>query len=324
MSALRIVDADPRRLERWDEHVERAVNGTLFHLRAFLDYHGERFRERERFLLVLDGDTVLAQLPATVDDEPTGRVLRSPYGASYGGLVFQRQPTFAQATEVAAALVDWLREEHIERAILTPPIGVCSSLPLDVVEFALATAGFEIANRDISSVVRLDPGVPVDESATSRARNAARKAERSGVTVEARADLDDFWRVLEATFERHGARPTHSLAELRDLAERLPDRVYIDVAYHGGEPVAGVAYFVVNPRVNSSFYLAQRPERQELNGLTSCVLHGLARSREQGYCWFDFGTSTTQMQPRENIFRFKEQFGSVGQFRQTLEWRASA
>jgi hypothetical protein len=320
MSDLRIVDADPRRLERWDEHVERAVNGTLFHLRSFLAYHDDRFRDRERFLLVLDGDTVLAQLPAAVEDG----VLRSPYGASYGGFAFQRQPTFAQATAIADAFVAWLREEEIERAILTPPIGACAPLPLDVVAFALIAAGFASVNRDISSVVRLDAELPVDETVSSRARNSSRKAERSGVTVETRASVDDFWRVLEATFKRHGTQPTHTYAEFCELAERLPDRVYADVAYHDGEPVAGVGYFVINRRVNSSFYLAQYPERQELNGLTACVLHGLERARQEGYRWFDFGTSTAQMQPRENIFRFKEQFGSAGQFRETFEWRSGA
>jgi len=319
MSALRIVEADDRRLERWDEHVENAVNGTLFHLRSFLGYHGDRFGGRERFLLVLDGDTVLAQLPAAIDEE---RVLRSPYGASYGGFAFQRQPTYAQAKELADVLVAWLREQRVARAVITPPIGVCSELPLDVVAFALLAAGFESVNRDVSSVVRLDPAVPTDQTVTSRARNSARKAERSGVTVETRAALEDFWRALESTFERHGTAPTHTFAEFRDLAERLPDRIYADVAYHDGEPVAGVAYFVVNRRVNSSFYLAQDPDRQELNGLTSCVLHGLERARQEGYRWFDFGTSTAQMQPRDNIFRFKEQFGSVGQFRETFEWRA--
>jgi hypothetical protein len=29
------------------------------------------------------------------------------------------------------------------------------------------------------------------------------------------------------------------------------------------------------------------------------------------------------MQPRENVFRFKEQFTNVGQFRETFEWAAS-
>lgn len=322
MSALRIVEADDRRLARWDEYVARAVNGTLFHLRAFLGYHGERFAGSERFLLALDGDTVFAQLPAALDGADGARTLRSPYGASYGGFVFQRYPTFAQASSLVDALLEWLGSAGVERAVLTPPIAACSPQPLDVVSFALLAAGFESVNRDVSSLVRLDAGLPVDRVVAARARNAARKAEREGVSLRTRGNLEDFWRVMDATFEQHGTAPTHTLDEFRRLSERLPDRVYVDVTYHAGEPIAGVGYFVVNDDVNSSFYLCQRPDRRELNGLTLCVLRGLERAQRDGYRWFDFGTSTAGMQPRGNIFRFKEQFGAVGQFRETLEWSA--
>lgn len=321
MSVFRVVEADGRRLERWDDDIARSVNGTLFHLRRFLAYHRDRFRDVERFLVVLDGDSLVAQLPAAVEDSPDGRRFRSPYGASYGSFAFQRYPTFAQATRVVEALLAWLAAEQIERAALTPPIAACSALPLDVVTFALLAAGFTSVNRDVSSVARLDPQVSADRAVTSRARNSARKAEREGVTVRTRADVGDFWAVMDATFSRHGTDPTHTREEFAWLVETLPERVYADIAYHDGEPVAGVGYFVINDLLNSSFYLCQRPDRRDLNGLTLCVMRGLERSQEEGYGWFDFGTSTAGMEPRENVFRFKEQFSSVGQLRETLEWR---
>lgn len=322
MSRIRITDAEGRFLDRWDDDVARSVNGTLFHLRSFLAYHGERFRNRDRFLLVLDGDSLVAQIPVAIFDEPDGAGLRSPYGASYGGFAFQRYPTFSQAIRIVEALLAWAEAEHVTRAILTPPIAACSGLPLDVFHFALLARGFVSTNRDVSSLVALDSALPVDTIVTSRARTTARKAEREGVTIRHRAGVEDFWPVVEATFERHGASPTHTEAEFGWLTSVLPDRVYADVAYHDGQPVAGVGYFVVNRLVTSSFYLCQRPDRRDVHGLTLCVLRGLEQARGDGFRWFDFGTSTAGMEPRENVFRFKEQFGNVGQFRETFEWRA--
>jgi hypothetical protein len=203
---------------------------------------------------------------------------------------------------------------------MTPPIAACSALPLDVVHFALLDAGFRSVNRDVSSVVALDPDVGVDAIVASRARQNSRKAQREGVLIEPRGAIDDFWSVVDATFNRHGTRPTHSLQEFRWLSEALPNRVYADVAYCDGQPVAGVGYFVINRLVTCSFYLCQRPDRQELRGLTLCILRGLENAQRQGYRWFDLGTSTAGMMPRENIFRFKEQFTRVGQFRETFEW----
>jgi hypothetical protein len=320
MSGLRIAEASGRSLDRWDEDVERSVNGTLFHLRRFLAYHGERFSGQERFLLVLDGDGLLAQIPVAIADEPGGRWLRSPYGASYGGFAFQRYPTWSQARRAVGALLEWCEAESVTRVTLTPPIGACADLPLDIVSFALLHHGFRSSARDVSSVVALDGELGIEELVASRARNTARKAEREGVRVHERADLDDFWSVMDATFERHGTQPTHTLEDFSRLARTVPDRVNVDVAYHDDVPVAGVAYFVVNRLVSSSFYLAQRPDQRELGGLTLCLMRGLARARSEGYRWFDFGTSTASMEPRENVFRFKEQFACAGQFRETFEW----
>jgi hypothetical protein len=320
MSALRIAEAGARSLDRWDEEIERSVNGTLFHLRRFLAYHGERFRGQERFLLVLGGDSVLARIPVAITGEPGGRWLRSPYGASYGGFAFERYPTWSQARDTVEALLAWCAAEGVTRATITPPIGACAGLPLDIVSFALLHHGFRSVGRDISSVVALDGEHGLAQRVASRARNTARKADREGVKVHERASLDDFWSVMDATFERHGTQPTHTLDELAWLTRMVPDRVHVDVAYHDDVPVAGVAYFVINRLVSSSFYLAQRPDRRELGGLTLCLMRGLARARREGYRWFDFGTSTASMEPRENVFRFKEQFASAGQFRETFEW----
>jgi hypothetical protein len=322
VTTFSVVEAEGRWLDQWDDYIEQSVNGTLFHLRQFLTYHRDRFLGEERYLLVLGGDSVVAQIPVAIGEEDGVRRLRSPYGASYGGFAFQRYPTFSQSCDIVAAFIEWMHAEQVREATLTPPIAVCARLPFDVVHFALLSAGFKSVNRDISSLVPLDQGTPIGEAVTARARNHVRHAEREGVTIKPRGDLDDFWSVLDSTFDRHGVPPTHSLDEFRWLAEELPDRVYVDVAYHGGLPVAGIGYFVINHIVNSSFYLCQRPDYRALNGLTLCVLHGLERARQDGYRWFDFGTSTDRMQPRENIFRFKEHFSPVGQFRETFEWIA--
>jgi lipid II:glycine glycyltransferase (peptidoglycan interpeptide bridge formation enzyme) len=40
-------------------------------------------------------------------------------------------------------------------------------------------------------------------------------------------------------------------------------------------------------------------------------------AKEREFDFFDFGTSSVNMIGRENIFRFKESFGSIGNFRHT-------
>jgi GNAT acetyltransferase-like protein len=99
--------------------------------------------------------------------------------------------------------------------------------------------------------------------------------------------------------------------------------VWADVAYLGGEPIAGVAHFVVARHVDSSFYFCQDPRHQALQGLTLLVIEGLRRAKQQGFDWFDFGTSSVGGVARPHIFRFKEAFSRSGQLRETFAWSAA-
>ena len=87
----------------------------------------------------------------------------------------------------------------------------------------------------------------------------SRKARNCQVRIVQHAPIDDFWRAMDATFAKHGTKPTHTQEEYTLLASRFPGRIWADVAYLDATPVAGVGYFAINRRVNSSFYLCQDP-----------------------------------------------------------------
>jgi Acetyltransferase (GNAT) domain len=320
---MRLVAATARQLETWDERVAASFNGTIFHRRAFLGYHGSRFADSERFLMALDGDAPCAQIALTIEATPEGRVARSPYGASYGGFVLFAQPGFDEAQGLVRALNEYLGGEGAGRFVMTPPTACCAPQPLDVLNFAFLTNGYRSINRDLSSIVDLRGPEPVAASVSSRARNMLRKAESHGFRVH-RGNLDDFWRLMDKTFDKHGARPTHTREEFARLVAALPDQVQVDIAYDpSGEAVAGIGYMAVNRRVNMSFYFCQDPERRKEQALTLLIMHALERSRAEGFSYFDFGTSSVNMVPRENIFRFKEAFSKSAVFRETFEWRAA-
>lgn len=320
MGSYRIEDADARTLDAWDDLVASSENGTIFHRRRFLSYHGDRFAGEERFLQVVKGETPIALLSLAVSEQADGTLLgRSPYGASYGGFVWDRYPTYAESRHVASAFVDMLGAIGIGQVDLTMPPDFCSRHPLHTFVSALMELGFRSANREISSVVPLRAG-SIDEAVSGRARRTQRRAEHAEIRLQHRAERDDFWSVLSSTFAKHGERPTHTRDEWERLCQLFPRDVYVDVAYEGDRPVAGIGHVVANSRVSASFYLCQDPARQGTGALTALVLEALRRSQEAGFAFFDLGTSSVGGVARPNIFEFKEQFASVGFFRETLRW----
>lgn len=321
MSQITINEASENQFNKWDDLIESSRNGTLFHMLRFLAYHGNRFAGQEHHLVFLRGEAEVASLSLAIIEEDGVRVAHSPYGASYGGIVMFREPIYSHSADIVASLVKWLIENNIECCRFTHPIACCSEISMDTLAFALHEVGFALTKRDISSVVRLGMKKTVWDRASGNARNMVRKAERTGIVIDHDPLFADYWEVMELTFTKHGSNPTHNRDQLSDLIRRFPKHISIHVARMKDRPIAGICEFVINSRVNSSFYFCQDPDHQEVQGLSLLVMDALRRSEEAGYNYYDFGTSSVNMQPRANIFRFKESFGAEGFWRETMEWR---
>lgn len=305
---------------KWDPLVEQSNGGTLFHRHDFLAYHGDRFQKNEHHLVIYKGQTLCGVMPMAIFEEEGRRVAKSPYGGSYGGPVFPFTLNYANSHEIISDLLNLLSQLNVTEFRMTMPIAPCFRCYSETFYLVLLERGFKCVNQDISSVVYLGNDKPILENLTSRVRNMVRKARKENVEINRQASILEFWQVLEKTFEKHGNKPTHTLTEFEWLHEHFPERVYVDVAYFKGKAVAGIGYFVINDRVNSSFYLCQDPEKQHTQALSLLIYDALEKAQQNGFSWFDFGTSSVNMHGRANVFLFKEGFGSIGVFRNTYTW----
>jgi len=304
----------------WDAFVATSNDGTLFHRQAFLRYHGARFAEAEHFLEIHRNKKLVGVWPLALLECDGHLCALSPYGSSYGGPALGEALGLFACRDVLEAVIDYIVVRGAREFRVTLPPRCCSGIHSDTFRFALLEAGFRCTNRDISSVIPVDPALP-EHAQLAAHRNEwerrARKARRLGVETRRAAPLDDFWLTLEATFRKHGLKPTHTRDELAWLTRELPGQVYFSCAYLKDHPVAGVCYFVQNFRVLGTFYLCQDPDHRATQAQSALLLDGLTHAREQGFAWMDLGTSSISMKANDAIFRYKETLGSIGQFRET-------
>jgi hypothetical protein len=317
MPKFSIIKYQARYFDVWNKFVENSNEGTLFHRLDFLAYHKNKFVENELHLMVLKGTSLYAVLPLAIFEQNGKKLAKSPYGASYGGLVFAEPLKYSEAKSIVQILKNFLKNEKVDELLLTPPIGIYQKTYSETYTFAMLEQGFEAINNDITSIVLLNSkNIPV-EVFTSRARNMAAKAIKSGVSIKENCPAGVFWELMVQTFSKHGTNPTHTFDEFETLTERFPDKIYTDVAFIRNTPVAGMACFVLNQRAIMSFYLCSNPAFKHTQALSLLVYRGIIKAQAQGFNSFDFGTSSVNMQARENIFMFKEAFGAVGRFRTT-------
>ena len=322
LMAITLRSYQPSEEQAWNQFVGTANEGTLFHRLDFLSYHGKKFAGQESHLVWCKGQTLFGVMPMAIFEENGRRSARSPYGASYGGPVFQSPPEYAEGTEIVYSLLERLAALNVSVCTLTLPLSCYCAKYSETLRLVLIENGFACVNRDISNAVGLPIGAPIDEIITGRARNTVRKAEKLGIRTAHRASVADFQVLLDKTYDRLGIKPTHTVGEFAWLCEHLPEDIYVDVAYKDDLPIAGIGFFTINKRVNSSFYLCRDPEYKESEALSLLIRDALRRSQSRGFAWFDFGTSSAGMRALRNLFMFKESFGAVGLFRETYQWEA--
>jgi hypothetical protein len=322
---VRAVRYTPELAADWDAFVERSRNGTLFHQRRFLAYHSEgRFFDDS--LMLYRDDRLLAVYPAAVDAIEGDCWSVSHPGSSYGGPVVLPEASLADITGVVRAIIDHaasigtvgLRMRLSEQAF--------RRLPSDEIEFVLWSLGFEPVATELSTTIALADGA---EAARGRYRSdtarSVRAAARNNVTVDWSEDFPAFWAILEENLRRHGARPTHTLAEIERLRALCgPDRIRLALARVAGDVAAGIVVFVANPAVFHAFYIAQDYDHQQSRALSAVVDFLVGWGAETGYRWFNLGISTEARGRVVNwgLFRFKEGFGGSGFNRTTFALRA--
>jgi len=320
MSSFTLNFATEKDLYKWDALVSQSYNGTLFHKRKFLSYHGDKFKGQDRFLIFRKGEIIKGLIAIAIDDLQKD-VARSTYGASYGGVVLMEKPTYSSSLSIINTLMHWIQDQGINDFSMTAPIGVCSTYGVDVFSFTLLEQGFKSISRDISSVVRLNnPNKSVIDAMTGNARNMSRKALKNGLIINHDVCVDVFYPILQNTYAKHGTCPTHTIDELKLLNNMFESEVRCHVAMLGSLPVAGICEFIMNNRVNSSFYFCQLQAYKKLQGLSLLVYDALDRAEKSGFSYYDFGTSTTAMSANAAVFKFKESYGAFGVFRETFNW----
>ena len=314
MSKYSIENASTTNLKNWDKFVDTSINGTIYHKRKFLSYHGRLYKNNERWRVIKKGNEVIAQISYCLFEDDDLIFGRSPYGGSYGGFILKDQPNYKTISEIVKLFNDHLIRNNIYSFIITHPIACCSVTHLDLIPYVLIENGYQSISRQISSIINLSNG-NIEDIVSSRARNMEKKAINNGLVLRQSAPIDDFWVPMSETFKKHSSKPTHTKNQLQILMKKFPKEITLDVAYLKNEPIAGVCYFAINKRLKCTFYFCQKTKTQKYQGLSYLVMSGLRKAKMEGYKYLDFGTTSL-----ENYFSFKESFSRDTNTRETFEW----
>jgi hypothetical protein len=296
--------------EAWDALVAASTMGCFQHSRRFLDYHGDRFRDRS-LVLERDGELV-GVLPAAESHEGASCVISHP-GATYGGVVHvdeRDEPALTAALLISAS--DHLASGGASRLVYkTVPFHlqpVVSQTDLH----AIWQLGGRLVRRDLWNVVDLQGP---HRLSTDR-RHDLRNARQAGIDVaeDNSPGAHDTFADIVATqlAERHGVRPRHTSAEMLELHERLPEDISLWLARDAaGTVVAGAWVFRLSTAALHTQYLAATRAGRESGALPMVVTTLMETAGAAGVRYLSFGASTEAEGHVVNhgLFSYKAAFG---------------
>jgi len=309
---------------RWDEFVEQSANGTLMHQRRFLAYHPpERFVDHSVWILG-DDSSVIAVFPAAEVVRDGRRLWVSHPGATYGGLIFQESASASVVDGIVGHVIDYARTQRFDGIRMRLSEGSVNTATRATLDAALFRHDFMLTARELSSVVALNErntDDPYDGLSATKA-NSIRRALREQVVASESEDFASFWSLLETNLaERHGVKPTHTLAEIERLRTIFGERVQLVAAFSGDRMIAGTVVFYLNRRVAYTMYMAQNYEFNRLSPLNLVLFQTAIECRSRQIQFIIYGVSTEPGSDGRdvnwNLFQFKCHHGALAAVRDT-------
>ena len=304
----------------WDDFVKKANNGTIFHLRQFLNYHPkDRFIDHS--IEFYKNNKLVSIFPGAEVIDNKKRFLVSHPGLTMGSFVTFENLSINNSMKLVEELVHYATQNEFDGIRLTVPPLFYHNRASNYIDYSLLKNGFEYFKREVTSTLFIEKNEKsiLKKFRASHAR-AVRKAEKIGIEVRKTDQIDEFYSILKANLKiRHEVEPTHTLEELYKLIDLFPKSINIFGAFYKGEMIAGALNFLVKNDVALAFYISHKEEFQELRPLNLLFYNIFKWAINEEIKIYDFGIFTVDGEPNMGLGRFKENFGASGIFRDTFQ-----
>ncbi|MAL64528.1 MAG: GNAT family N-acetyltransferase [Candidatus Marinimicrobia bacterium] len=304
----------------WDFFVPKTNNGTLFHLRSFLNYHpNSRFNDHS--ILVRKKGKLFSLFPAVEQIIDGKKILFSHPGATVGSFSLPENLSIADALCLGEQLIKYAKGKKFQSIKINLPPNLYQRRLSNYMEYSFFKHGFKYSKREITSILFLEKTIEKTKKKFRPSHlRAVRKAIEKNIIVKESKDIEAFYTILKNNLEiRHGVSPTHTLGELKQLFNLFPKKIKLFSAFLDEQMIAGVVTFQINQRVLLAFYISHDERFSELRAVNLLFYHIFEWAIKFKFQIFDFGIFTINGEPNMGLGRFKENFGASGIFRDTIE-----
>ena len=289
----------------WDKFVSTSKNGTFLFYRDYMEYHSDKFRDHS--LLFFYRNSLIGVMPANIEQD----ALYSHAGLTYGGVISGIKMRTPIMVGLFRALIEYLREVGITRVVYKAVPHIYHVIPAEEDLYALFRFNAKLIRRDVSSTIDLTEKTKF----SGGRRRSIKKAKSHNLVIRETDEFDTYMTMVEENLKKkYDVKPTHTIDEIKLLANRFPQHIKLFAVYHCEDMVAGVIMYESNKKVAHAQYIASNETGKELYALDYLFEYLINEYyfRINPKKYFDFGISTEKWGRylNFNLITYKEEFGA--------------
>ena len=308
-------------LDEWDDFIDISINGTVFQKQKFLQYHINR-KFINHSLMFYKKNVLIAVFAASAIDN----TLFSHPGASFGGIVYLKT-SLSDLIEILDLIENYARKNNFDNIRIIPTPFTYNNNDESLL-YALKWRGFEEKEQYYSSIIPIKNNIHQQLEDIIRNKSRSKKyydniINENNLELVWVDNFDKFYPILENNKKKYGAKPTHSLDELNEIQNLMPDMIKLLVVKKNGVEIGGNMIFIAKPNIGIIFYNMINYEFSDMQISTIQILESIRWAQEHNIKFLDFGVSHEfgaehPLTPKISLIKFKEEFGGIGSLRLVL------
>jgi hypothetical protein len=225
---------------------------------------------------------LVAVLPAN----KVGEIVYSHQGLTYGGLVYSPKIKGEKVEIILDSLLSFLKENGMQSFYFKPIPYFYPSGGNHEIDFFLLKKGAFLDKKEMNLAINLAMPLTISKSKLKHFR----KNEELDLELVEEHQFESFWELVlvPRLFEKHNAKPVHTVQEITKLKEIFPNNIKQFSVYYEDVIIAGITLFETETVVKSQ-YGATTKKGEELRALDFLFINLIEKYKSEGKFFFDMG-----------------------------------
>lgn len=302
---------------KWDEFINKSLNGTFLQTRNFLSYHHKDKFEDNSLIIIKGENTIAAVIPACIINKENDKVFFSHMGSSFGGIVLAKE--FYNIKSIIAILEvfdNYIEENDFTKVVLKNTSEIFVNENMALLNYFLLKNKYNSFDELSSYINLIKYKQDIISNFTASKRRDYKYSLKNNLKflkLESYEEISGFHSILCDNLKKYHKKPVHSLEDLMNFKEtRLKNIVDFYGVYYDEILVAGSMVFRFEKNVFHTQYLAADKNYLHLFTMNFLNTNLISLAKKQEFDYFSFGISTEDNGKylNRNLVEFKEGFGS--------------